>query len=272
MRYLITLLFALSLASCASNTAEQTEVTSTETTTTETAAVADTSLGYIIGQAHHKDLWDQKNAFRFHFYLEYKGNKRMDAVITMQPNNGKVHMALDNGITATFDGDKAWYAPDTAEFANARFNIRTWPYFMEAAYKLNDEGSNMEEMGLTDLNGTTYKAGYMTFGNNVGDSPDDWYVVYADTADNKLHALAYIVSYKKTLEQANADPHALTYTDYVDVDGIPVASHWQLFTWRDSLGLTDKLGDAKLSDMEFITVPDSLFQAPVGAVEAELIK
>ena len=265
MRYLVSLLFAICLASCAADTAENKAPIAEEPTTKAS------SFAERIAQAHQKDLWDKKNAFRFHFYLEFRGKKRMDGIITMQPNSGKVHMALDNGITATFDGNKAWYAPDTAQFANARFNIRTWPYFMEAPYKLNDPGSNMKEMGPTELNGTTYHTGYLTFGDRVGDSPDDWYMVYADTADSKLQALAYIVTYNKTLEEANADPHAITYSDFVDVDGVPVASYWEFHTWRDSLGLTEKLGDARLSDMEFVTVPDSLFHAPEGAVEAELV-
>lgn len=265
MRYLVLFMIVGCLASCAADTAQNEQDLTKEITTEQL------SFCKQIEQAHQKDLWDKQNAFRFHFYLEFRGKKRMDGIITMQPNNGKVHMALDNGITATFDGEKAWYAPDTAEFANARFNIRTWPYFTEAAYKLNDPGSNMENMGLTDLNGTTYHAGYMTFGDNVGDSPDDWYIVYADTSDHLLKALAYIVTYKKTQEKANEDPHAITYSDYVDLDGIPIASHWEFHTWRDSLGLTEKLGDARLSDMEFVTVPDSLFHAPAGAVEAELI-
>lgn len=260
MRYSLLLSICLLLASCANNT---------EPSTPKAKAL---SFGEKIAQAHHKDIWDEKNAFRFHLYLEFRGKKRMDGILTMQPNSGKVHMELDNGITATFDGTDAWYTPDTAEFANARFNIRTWPYFMEAAFKLNDPGSNMKEMGPTELNGKTYQAGYMTFGEQVGDSPDDWYIVYADTNSYLLECLAYIVTYKKSLEQANQDPHAITYSDYVDVEGVPVASHWEFYEWRDSLGLTQKLGDGSLSDMEFVTVPDTFYQKPEGAIKAELVQ
>ncbi len=224
-----------------------------------------------IETAHHLGEWQAKDGFQFNFYLEFGGTKRMQALVIMETSGSKVRMELDNGIVATFDGEEGWYTPDTTEFKNARFNIRTWPYFVEAAMKLSDPGSHMEEFGLVTLNGKVYDAGRMTFDDGVGDSPKDWYIAYADTATNMLEVLAYIVTYKKTVEEANADPHAIVYSKYVDVEGIPVASQWDFYAWRSDAGLTDKLGHARLSNMQFVQIHDSLFAAPPGAVKTPLI-
>lgn len=225
-----------------------------------------------IENAHNKDAWKHAAGFKFHIYLEFRGAKRLAGDIIMETLGSKVRMELDNGITAYFDGTDAWYAPDTASFADARFNIRTWSYFLEAAMKLSDSGSKMVDLGITTLNGKRYYAGKMTFDDGVGDSPDDWYIAYADTGTNRLEVLAYIVTYKKSVKEANKDPHAIVYTMYKDVEGIPIATKWDFYEWREDSGLTNKLGTGRISNMQFTNISDSLFVPPACAVNAPFIQ
>ena len=65
-------------------------------------------------------------------------------------------------------------------------------------------------------------------------TPDDWYILFKDPSTNYLAAMAYIVTYGKDLEKANADPHCLTYENFVDFNGIPIATTWNLWTWNEA--------------------------------------
>jgi hypothetical protein len=119
------------------------------------------------------------------------------------------------------------------------------------------------------LNGNVYNSQKLTFGDGVGDAPDDWYITYSDSESNLMEVAAYIVTAGSTVEEAEEDPHAISYHDYKDVDGIALAHSWQFREWRKDSGLTRQLGSAELSNFKFIEADKSDLLAPEGSIEIE---
>ena len=86
-------------------------------------------------------------------------------------------------------------------------------------FKLDDAGTTlrpMDEAALDARDDAAMRRAKLTFGTGVGDSPDDWYILYLND-DDTLAAAAYTVTYGKTVAEAEADPHAIVYNNVVDV-------------------------------------------------------
>ena len=76
---------------------------------------------------------------------------------------------------------------------------------------------------------------------------------------------SYIVTYFLSKEEAEKDPHAIEYSGYKDADGIPISTKWIFWGWKEDKGLTDKLGHANLTNIEFIDIEPDLFSRPQKA-------
>ena len=103
----------------------------------------------------------------------------------------------------------------------------------------------------------------------MGDAPDDWYLLYRDPGDATLRAMAYIVTYGKSKEEAGKEPHAIRYDSYVDVDGVKLSDKWSFWNWSEEEGIHgDKIGEAILSNFAFVEPGPDAFTKPAGAMAA----
>ena len=110
----------------------------------------------------------------------------------------------------------------------------------------------------------------MTFTDGVGDTPDDWYVIYADPESHRLTALAYVVTYGKTLEEASTEPHAATYDGWKSIDALFVPTLLRFWNWSEADGLVgDPIGTATFTDLSFARADEGAFDAPSGAQRIE---
>lgn len=223
-----------------------------------------------IEAAHQKAEVYSKEVIQFELNLMFGGKSRFNGIISMTPDGSLIKME-DSSKTVIWDGEEVLVSPDTASIKGTRFDVLTWSYFFAAAYKLSDPGADMEAMGernltvtgseTADSNGVDYNAGKLTFKNGVGDSPDDWYLVYQDKETGLMAAMAYIVTYGgKNQEKAEEDPHAITYEAYAEIEGIPFATQWNFWTWSQAGELGKLLGEASLSNIKFLKKSADFFQ------------
>jgi hypothetical protein len=245
----------------------ETPAGSPETATADPAA----AFAEALERAHGKDAWGGKGALTARFSVTFGGQELVDGTLTMTPSMGRVRIDHEDGTVLLWDGSTAWVAPASSGFQGARFHVLTWPYFLAAPMKLRDPGSHLVAMGLRELHGTSHETARLTFDPGVGDSPDDWYLAYRDPATDRLAALAYIVTFGKSREEAEAEPHAITYGDYVTVDGVAVATTWQFWNWSEELGPHgDPLGEARLAEVRFVTPDEGTFAVPADARREDL--
>lgn len=156
---------------------------------------------------------------------------------------------------------------------SARFHLLTWPYFVALPMKLRDPGTRLAVLGERTLRGKKVTAARLTFDRGVGDTPDNWYVLYADARPGRLAAAAYIVTYGKTASAAAKEPHAISYDGYVALDGIQIATKWTFWHWSERDGIPgEPIGTGTLTGPHFVQPAPDAFVRPPGAREDKLPK
>lgn len=215
-----------------------------------------------VEQAHHRTSFLAKEAVQFDMLLMFGGKERLKGKLTFSTDSEQGRIDLENGKRIYYNGSKVHYSPDFENDKRIRFDAYTWGYFFLFPYKLSDPGTKWSAYDNNKLGEQTYHTQKLTFEAGTGDDPDDWYILYADKKTNLIHSAAYIVTAGKTQEEAEKDPHAITYTNYTEIDGIPVAQEWKFWGWQSDEGLTKQLGEAKLENIQFINLEADFFTAP----------
>ncbi len=223
-----------------------------------------------IEKAHNAAAWRTKDAVKATFRSTMGGKVRLEGTMLTNTTVSKTRLELKNGTVIVFDGKSCWLSPPDAGLERARFHSLTWPYFLAAPMKLRDPGSRLEDLGKLELLDREYDAAKLTFDAGVGDTPEDWYVLYRDPETNRLHAMAYIVTYFGNDAPPAKEPHAITYENFEEVDGIPIPMLWRFWNWSKEEGLEEQLGQFEISNVEFVTPDADAFKAPEGAVEQTL--
>jgi hypothetical protein len=232
------------------------------------AAVAIDFVGPI-EQAHRAEPWRSKGALETRIEVDFGGRRALEGRLVFSSDAARSILEPTSGATAVFDGKTAWVSPNAEAFPGARFHLLTWPYFAAVATKLRDPGTAIEVLGPRQELGRSFDTARLTFAPGTGDAPDDWYVLYREQGSNRLAAMAYIVTFGTDKAKAEAEPHAIVYEDFVDVDGVPVSTRWQFYNWSEQQGIHgDPIGEARLLDPRWVEAP--AFVAPAGAVEIGL--
>lgn len=245
----------------------------TENVLSESSPSTTTPFVAKIKSAHKAAEFFAHNAVAFDINLVFGGKPRLVGTVTMMTNSTKVLVEKENGDRVLYDGSNVLLHPADAEWPRARFDVLTWSWFFAAPYKLDDPGTHWTSLGKLPFDGVdSAEAERLTFGEGIGDAPDDWYIVYSDEVSSMMKGVAYIVTYGKSAEEkAKAEPHAITYHHYKEFAGIPFATRWLFQDWSKEGGVSGERGEATISNVRFIDNPDSIFQLPADAKNVPLV-
>lgn len=167
-----------------------------------------------------------------------------------------------------FDGQDFWYAPDSAEFPyNTRFWALTPYYFAGMPFVFADKGVNLTKEEDIEYEGSAHHVVRVTFGNDVGDAPDDYYVLYINQATSRLAAIRYIVSYPAYFKDGgHSQEKLMTYEGEQKVEGITFPQVHRTFMWEADGTIGDYVTDITLSDVAYKpATKQSYFDQPQGA-------
>lgn len=261
MKKLILLLTLASILSCNNNskTDKGTSPVSQRNDTIEEVVPA-MAFAKEIEQAHNKDEWEQQNAVSFDITLNMGGNEILNGTIISRTDSGGIRLDRKDNSSLIYDGEQVYISPEDASDDRARFHMFTWHYFFSLPFKLTDRGTNWELLEAKEVKGKVFKRGKLRFDTAVGDSPDDWYIIYQEPNSELLHAAAYIVTLGKEVDEAEKDPHAIVYHDYQLYNGISIATRWTFHNWSEENGIEDQIGEAVINNIEFTDVNDALFK------------
>ncbi|UZO79417.1 hypothetical protein NBT05_10615 [Aquimarina sp. ERC-38] len=243
-------------------------------TSTESVASVEDLFVKTIEKAHQKETFLNKKAVSFNIKISFGGKERFNGTVLQLTNSSKIILTESNGDQVLFDGKEVYLSPEDAKDKGARFNIFTWSYFFALPYKLNDPGTKwaMEQDRTLYKDDVEYATAKLTFGEGVGDAPDDWYLVYRDPASQLIKAAVYIVTFgsKGDIAKAEADPHAIVYDNYEMVENIPIATSWKFYEWSEDKGLGKELGEATLSNIKFLQANPGTFVIPDNAKKVSM--
>lgn len=264
MKQAILFLIAIGLIACG-------QVTTTDTIAAESPMdKVELSPTQKIEEAHSKQDFLANDVVQFDIVLEFGGTERLNGTMTLATNSTAGRISHKNGKELYYNQDKVFASPETENTGGARFAAYTWSYFFLFPYKLSDPGTNWSEVSEVNLNGDIYNSQKLTFGEGIGDAPDDWYITYSDPETNLMEVAAYIVTAGGTaVEEAEEDPHAISYHDYKDVGGTALAHSWKFWEWRKDSGLTRQLGNAELNNFKFMDSEEADLSPPENFIIIE---
>lgn len=268
----ILLLLTFIFTSCKNDSKESTETVNkpvaTEEASKEVEKTPARQLAESIATTHHQEDFFKNEAVAFNLTVRFGGQERLKGRVTMLTNSTKIKIEKQDSTTIVYDGSGVFLYPEEKNYGGARFDIFTWPYFFAMPFKLTDNGTKWQEKQDRNLDSTAYNSAKLTFEGNIGDAPDDWYIIYASKQTNLLKAAAYIVTYGKDVEKAEENPHAIVYNQYFTVKNVPTAKYWNFYNWSEEKGVFgDAIGDAEISNLEYLSAEEVSFEVPENAVE-----
>lgn len=240
---------------------------------TQPAAESETSVeDYLnsIEKTHGAQAWYDHAALKTEIEIHWGEDQKTSATLVMRPDMSAIRMDVHGGPALVYNDGKAWMAPPDSQFQAPRFHLLTWPYFIAAPFKLGDPGTMLKLMQSRQWNDADYDLARLTFASGVGDTPEDWYVLYRHPQSHRLDAMAYIVTYFGPTEEAEEEPHAVVYRDYRMVDGVALPMHWTFHHWSMEQGPHgDPIGEVWLREASFVEPAAEAFAKPEGAAPLE---
>ena len=214
--------------------------------------------------------------FKSYSTVEYDQEMAIDGIVSLKDHQvidllSRMTLINSDAYILGFNGDEAWIKPNMEALGiPPRFYSSTPFYFFGLPFLFADPGVNVESLGTKELDGKKYNIVKVTFDSNIGDTPDDDYVVYMDQETNEIKIVHYIVTYPPLMQGKSIDElerHAAVYEEWQEVDGLKVPKKISFYQWTD-----DKLADTSAGYMLFENVsfkkeaPDStIFEKPEGA-------
>jgi hypothetical protein len=221
------------------------------------------TLAEQISHAHDASDWRLQRALTGDIHAEFESEASFDAKFTYEISSGRVRMLLPDDTVLVFDGQTAWVSPASSPVKNARSILKTWPNFIAVPFKLGDVGVQVGPTESRTFAGQKYDTARVTLPPRQADSPDDWYIVYADPQTHRVHALAYLFTHGRKLDDPNNSPHAVTYYDFKEFGGIVIPTVWRFWQWNPSEGIYGKpIGSGRLYNLEFVTPKANAFVKP----------
>ncbi len=214
--------------------------------------------------------WYANGPLQFHFnYQPLDGNTPRNTIQISDNWSAKARqkMAVDTSLQFGWDGSRAWALPEASKIPfDARFWALTPYYFVGIPFVLGDEGVNLEELGEGSIDGTIYDLVKATFGEGVGDAPDDFYIIYLHLESGRVAAYRYVVSYPAYFPDGGHTPEKImVLVDEQQVNGIIFPKEYHTFMWEDQQKGT-YVTNISLSDLSFLPdLPKDYFEAPQGA-------
>ncbi len=161
------------------------------------------------------------------------------SIVTVEQGSRRAYIDYSaSDMTMSWDGSKAWsknwQAPTPPRFL-ALLNY----YFLNLPWLTQDPGvifASPQKARLWD-DPIDYIAIRMTFASGVGDTPDDYYVLYIHPETYQLRACEYIVTYRSILPEgvSASQPKILIYNEYATVDGLKVPKHFTIYELDKSI-------------------------------------
>ncbi|MDX1682861.1 MAG: hypothetical protein R3336_07060 [Phycisphaeraceae bacterium] len=232
----------------------------------------------VVEAAHNEEAWSRKKAVVADLTVRFGGKTRLEGTMRFTPGFRAAEITRADGATAGWrkvrHATDAWISPKDAEFPRGRFHVLTWSYFLAAPFKLDDPGTRLEALGLRPLTPERHSlvpAARLTFDEHVGDTPDDWYIVYRQPDTDRLLAMAYIVTYGKAKENAEKEPHAVRFRQFKKIDGVVLPTHWTFHHWSEEKGLYgEPMGEVILRNIHFPDDVDRIGHRPGDSRDAPL--
>lgn len=134
-----------------------------------------------------------------------------------------------------FDGNDIWLQHlDTVSYkGNPKFYYNLMFYFYAMPFVLGDEGINYKETQPLEYEGVSYPGILISYNADVGESPEDEYILYYHPETYKMSWLAYTVTFFS--KEKSKKFNLIKYQNWEDVSGVNLPSSIQWHHYNEGL-------------------------------------
>ena len=164
-----------------------------------------------------------------------------------------------------FDGTNIWVGPNRDSFPgkSPKFTHNLHFYFIAIPFVFTDPGVTLKDEGLVKSGEKEYHLVNVTFGENVGDAPEDQYNMYIDPVSNRVDFITYSVTY---FDKSRATQYNALQYEWIDANGLLAPAKYIGYKWEN-----EDLGDQRYESViknvryEKATKAANFFEKPVEA-------
>ena len=171
--------------------------------------------------------------------------------------------------TVGFDGEKVWVMPPNENADRQRMRYNLMFYFYAFPFVVGDPGVFYEDVEPVTLGDKTYNAVKVSYGDGVGDSPKDNYIILSDQETNQMEWLMYTATFGGG--EASDRYSLIKYDGWENRGGVVLPTSLQWYQYQDGM-VGDPRGGSRT--FENVTVSTeypamSNFEMPEGAQVAK---
>lgn len=168
--------------------------------------------------------------------------------------------------TIGYDGNQVWMtSKDTTSYkGNPKFYYNLMFYFYAMPFILADDGIMYEKAAPLTFEGKSYPSIKISYESGIGESPDDEYILYYDSATNQMAWLAYTVTY--FTKEKTKEFHFIKYSEWQEVDGLLLPKTISWYNYENNQPTT-KRNDVNFQNISLSTdkMDFRMFQMPEDA-------
>lgn len=166
--------------------------------------------------------------------------------------------------TVGYNGNEVWVMPPSENAARARMTYNLYFYFYAFPFVVGDPGITYEDMPPMEILGKTYNGVKVSYGDGVGDSPKDNYIIYSDPETNKMAWLMYTATFgaQETSDRFNL----IKYNEWQDLNGVFLPKTLQWYQFKDNV-VGDMRNELVFENVTLSTEMPAMqnFEMPEGA-------
>ncbi len=268
MKQLTSFLIVLFLLSACRETPQNADGT-TDSTHENEAVTADTSnlppeLLHILDAHGGLAQWRAQRTLSFE--LAHEDDRELHTVDLWSRRDRVETGAYSLG----YDGEGTWLLdPEKQYEGNPEFYHNLMFYFYAMPFVLADDGIRYETAEELVFEGKNYPGLRISYGAEVGVSPDDEYFIHYDPETGQMAWLGYTVTYFS--EEPSDDFRWIRYDDWTRVGGLllPASITWYTYEGRQPLEVRSTVHFEKGS-LKDIAQPEDFYRKPEGAAYVEM--
>ncbi len=191
--------------------------------------------------------------FRWTYHMTDKG-AIVDTTQTVDTASlAVVHQVEGKDIRFGSNAGETWVTPEGSKvIPPAKFWSLTPYYFIGIPFVFNDPNAKFEKLGeMKSFEGKEYQQVKITYNQDAGDTPEDYYVLLIDPETKLTKGAYYIVTSKLVAPNGPTPPKFITLDNLKEVNGVKIASGHRTFKMTDGV-IGDQMRYTDVSGVKFL--------------------
>ncbi|TVQ54246.1 MAG: hypothetical protein EA377_05900 [Phycisphaerales bacterium] len=220
---------------------------------------------------HALDRWSEHEVLHARFTWNWIDGIDMKGEFWLDTETRRLRILLDDetvlqhdGIAEDgTDGTSAWISPAEHRLPRESLILMSMPNLLTLPYRLRCTTTHLLGQGWQRINDRPYYSASLVLHRDREPARHHWYSTFVSPINYQLRLVAFLANHDPELDLDWEHQHAAQLDDYIDVDGVPLATTWTFRRWSRSRGvLGDQLGELNLRDPQFLPRDEVAFNRP----------